>query len=80
MTARQRFANAIAENLARHVRAFAEMAALAIVRGPAGRAEELADIIGKCEETHKRLVQSEALRRLSIPLGRRARRRIEESI
>jgi hypothetical protein len=78
MTQRKRTAVAIATNFEKHVRAMAEMAALAIVRGTAGRAAELCQVLSECEAEYKRLVYDEAMRRLGVAVGRPARRRIQE--
>ncbi len=80
MTHRQRIVRAIAENFEKHVRANAEMAALAIVRGPSGRAAEICEVLSECEETYKRLVYEEAMHRLGVNIGRRARRRLQETV
>jgi uncharacterized protein (UPF0548 family) len=80
MTNRQRIVRELAENFEKHVRAYAEMAALAIVRSSNGnRVVEVSNQLGACEETYKRLVYEEAMRRLGVNIGRRARRRLEEA-
>jgi hypothetical protein len=81
MTHRQRIAREIAENFEKHVRAYAEMAALAIIRSSNGdRVVDVSSALTACEDTYKRLVYEEAMRRLGVNIGRRARRRLQSAI
>jgi acyl-CoA reductase-like NAD-dependent aldehyde dehydrogenase len=81
VTHRQRIVRELAENFEKHVRCYAEMAALAIVRSSkADRVVEVSDALSSCEEAYKRLVYEEAMRRLGINIGRRARRRLQEQL